>query len=134
MKQVALALVSGDAKYGPNDWICNTTAEDHLLGALRHLGKRGNDPDTKLPHIAHAISRFVLYECRRAYEEMRNVEGAATILDTISAVTSVPNWRTAADDTIRRQLVAMGLPPDAFDTAVAEADGATIRQDGDKAL
>jgi hypothetical protein len=57
---VVKVLTYGAVKYAPDNWqaVPNATAR-YLAAAMRHLSARTsgeiNDPETKLPHLAHAV-------------------------------------------------------------------------------
>lgn len=60
VRQVVEVLTFGSKKYGDNNWKELDKGFDRTIAAAyRHLGQRlegqRNDPETGLPHIAHAI-------------------------------------------------------------------------------
>lgn len=59
MRLVVRVLMFGAAKYGDHNWLKVLEApggeERYIDAAFRHLTTDGNDADTKLPNIAHAI-------------------------------------------------------------------------------
>jgi hypothetical protein len=60
MGQVADVLTKGARKYSPDNWMHVPAAERRYFeAAMRHITARQegriNDPETKLPHLAHAI-------------------------------------------------------------------------------
>ena len=54
--QVWDVLATGNRKHGLDE----QSAQDHLEAALRHVNATGNDPETGLPHRAHAAARVLL--------------------------------------------------------------------------
>ena len=60
LKQVALVLTKGVKKYSADNWMHVPAAERRYFeAAMRHITARQlgeiKDPETKLPHLAHAV-------------------------------------------------------------------------------
>jgi hypothetical protein len=60
LEDVVSVLTYGAKKYAPNNWRKVPDAESrYVAAAFRHLWARArgerNDPDTGLPHVAHAV-------------------------------------------------------------------------------
>lgn len=60
LEEVAKVLAFGASKYGPNNWQNVKPKRRYLAAALRHLSAviRGQeiDPESGLPHLAHAAA------------------------------------------------------------------------------
>lgn len=60
LKQVAQVMTVGAKKYSPDNWMHVPSGERRYFeAAIRHITARQlgeiNDPETKLPHLAHAV-------------------------------------------------------------------------------
>lgn len=51
---------SGSGKYKDWDWLTKYTVEDCIESAWRHLVEEGNDPESGLPHLEHALTRLAM--------------------------------------------------------------------------
>lgn len=59
LEQVARVLAHGKAKYGAHNWRQGIAVQRNIDAALRHIyaanEREDLDPDSGLPHIAHAL-------------------------------------------------------------------------------
>lgn len=74
IKMLVQILTFGAQKYAPNGWRTVPDAEErYFAGLMRHLVafRQGEwlDPESKMPHLAHAICNLVfIYELRMGVE------------------------------------------------------------------